>query len=443
MSNRRDYFRLVIALVCAFIPAVARPLSGFQVTFTKVADTFTPIPGASGTFALGFFTPALDNGRVAFYGEGEEVEGIYTDVTGVLARVADKTTPLPGNFGELVFELEPAIEAGNIVFLADGDEVSGVYLFHGGTLSVIADTNTAAPDTSGNFESFGFLDKPAMHDGQVVFVGDGPDLHSGVYRYSGGTLSTVADSNTPVPNRMQNFEYFEFNNVATHGGKVAFVGNWLSDPGVYLSDGGSLGVVADSSTAVPGDPDDQFVDFGSVFGGVDMDESTIAFLAASNFVSGVYRYDLATGQIASVVDDATPVPGQPEEVFGSYFRSVSVSGGDVAFSYGDTLCSIFGGCHVTPFYGVYVNLEGTLEKVIAVGDVLDGRVVQWADMGSQGFRGRQIAFWVGFDDGTEGIYVATIVPEPPVAVLGLIGLPVCLTVRRASRPKRNAPPWTR
>ncbi|GMV97710.1 MAG: hypothetical protein AMXMBFR83_20650 [Phycisphaerae bacterium] len=58
-------------------------------------------------------------------------------------------------------------------------------------------------------------------------------------------------------------------------------------------------------------------------------------------------------------------------------------------------------------------------------------------MGPEGFRGRQIAFWAQFDDGTEGIYVATIVPEPSVAALGLVCLPVGLMVRFARRAKRT------
>jgi len=430
IPKHRKYVLLATGLACVLIAWDAPPGFGSHFTFTKVADTFTPIPGTAGTF-LGLYTPALDNGRVAFWGEGEDGEGIYTNMTGVLTRVADTTTSLPGNFGDVSFDLEPAIDAGKIVFLADGEGASGVYLFDGSALSVVADTNTTAPDTGGQFESFGFLDKPAMHDGQVVFVGEGPDLYSGVYRHSGGTLSIVADSNTPVPNQMRNFEYFEFTNVATHGGRVAFVGNWFSDPGVYLSEGAALSVVADTSTSVPGDPGDQFVDFGTVFGGVDMDGSSIVFIGASRFVSGVYRYDLATGQIVTVVDDATPVPGQPEEVFGDYFRSASVSDGRVAFAYGDVLCSNFGGCHYTPFFGVYANLDGAVEKVIAAGDVLDGRVVERAYMGPEGFRGRQIAFLAEFDDGTGGIYVATIVPEPAAAALGLIGLAVCLIARPA------------
>jgi hypothetical protein len=407
--------RQVLSLL--LLVSISHSVYGQLFSFRKVADTDTPIPGAAGNFAGGFYFPALDNGRVAFFGAGDDLEGFYADASGELTRVADSTTMLPGNSGELGFDLEPALDNGQIAFQAFGN-VDGVYLYRDGAISVVADDNTLVPGTSARFDSFGFLDRPVMHNGLLVFLGDAsePDLRSGAYSFADGTLSTIADTDTPVPGQMRNFEFFEFSEPAIHDGAVAFVGNQFEEPGIYLAQSGSLQVVADTTTALPDDPAKSFFDFGSPYGGLDMDHTTIAFVSDG----GIYRFDRQSGVIRTVADTSALVPDGEGELFDGFFETVSVSEGRVAFGYGDLLGGPFGPAPDPPFFGVYVELDDALQKVIAVDDALDGKIVERAWMGTQGFRGDEIAVWVEFADGTEGVYVATLVPEPATIVLILI-----------------------
>ena len=62
-------FSLALAplLLCESVAAAT-------VTFTKIADTSTPVPGGTGNFihfsSPAVLTPAIDGGKVAFYGTG-------------------------------------------------------------------------------------------------------------------------------------------------------------------------------------------------------------------------------------------------------------------------------------------------------------------------------------------------------------------------------------
>ena len=68
--------------------------------------------------------------------------------------------------------------------------------------------------------------------------------------------------------------------------------------------------------------------------------------------------------------------------------------------------------------GIYTDVGGVLAEVVTTGEFLDGKYVSSWDLGSQGLSGNQIAFQVVFDDGSQGVYVAT-VPEP-ASVLGTL-----------------------
>src|SRR5690606_28681001 len=98
----------VVTLVGAAPTAWAWPF-----IFSQVADSATPMPGTAGTSEFDSFAPpALDSGHVAFYGvggdsEGNEIEGIYPNMGGPLARVADSRTPLPVTLGGMTLEVGP------------------------------------------------------------------------------------------------------------------------------------------------------------------------------------------------------------------------------------------------------------------------------------------------------------------------------------------------
>ena len=106
-----------------------------------------------------------------------------------------------------------------------------------------------------------------------------------------------------------------------------------------------------------------------------------------------------------VANLATAIPGGAGTFTG--FSAVSTSRGHVAFL----------GQGPSGQAGIYV--ASTLQKVIAVGDRLDGKVVASLRLGQGGLDGNRLGFAATFTDGSEGVFVAELdlVPNaPPVAI---------------------------
>jgi hypothetical protein len=89
--------------LCAVAPAQ---------TFTRIADTSTPIPNGTGAFtSFLVVTPSVSGSTVAFYGAGSgNQRGIYSSPIGggTLTVVADVTTAIPNGTATLVVFLHRA-----------------------------------------------------------------------------------------------------------------------------------------------------------------------------------------------------------------------------------------------------------------------------------------------------------------------------------------------
>jgi hypothetical protein len=308
-----------------------------------------------------------------------------------------------------------SLDGQRVVFLGYGtgedDDIEGIFRFDSGEISRIADLNTPVPGRAGGFLEFGTA---SADDGQVAVIGeDFEDVEEGVYLGDGGPLMRVADTTTVAPGQAGHFEFF--NAVVADNTKLALIADSVSATGVYLHDTatGSLVRVADTVTQAPGRAEN-FVDFGDGFGGLDLDDGSVGFIGhfggGRGGGSGVYVADADSGAIIRIADTTSTIPDD-EGLFRDAFTAVSVDGGRVALGYG-LEGNPRGMIPQTPFFGVYTNLSGSLESLLRAGDVLDSRVVRRAYIGAEGLDGNQIAMSVVFDDGTEGIYVATLVPEP-------------------------------
>ena len=95
-------------------------VAGASVTFTKIADSTTPIPGGSGTFLNFGLSPdlSLDGQQLAFRGHGESPfqQGIYRYIDGVIEVVADLSTPPPVGGGAFVGFSQPSVSGDVIAF---------------------------------------------------------------------------------------------------------------------------------------------------------------------------------------------------------------------------------------------------------------------------------------------------------------------------------------
>jgi VCBS repeat protein/FG-GAP repeat protein len=269
---------------------------------SRVADLNTRIPGGSGNFTPDTFAsgapPLLSGGNVAFLGTGSSgQQGIYLYAGGVIVRVADGNTLIPGaNVNFFAFE-SPALSGDNVAFL--GTDLSlghaGIYLFESGVLRRVADANTPIPGGSGNFRVTD-ASYPALSERYVAALGLGSSGQQGIYLYEGGVLGRVADRSTPIPGGSGNFNTFL--PPALSGGNVAFLGTDQSfgQTGIYLFEGGVLNRMADRNTPIPGGSGN-FTDASSPA----LSGTNVAFLGfGSSLQKGIY---LATATVAAPANE--------------------------------------------------------------------------------------------------------------------------------------------
>ncbi len=143
------------ALVIAVQAALAAPI---VFTFTRIADTSTPIPGGAGDFTSFGQSPSIDGDDVAFQGSGDSSftqQGIYSTVGGLNA-VANLSTAIPSSTGFFTSFGSVTIDGGDVAFNGAGPSSAqfGIYSTVGG-LNVVADFDTLIPVGTGKFTYFG------------------------------------------------------------------------------------------------------------------------------------------------------------------------------------------------------------------------------------------------------------------------------------------------
>jgi hypothetical protein len=390
----------------AAAPAVAQPI-----TFERIANTTTPIPGGTGNF--NFFTfPVIAGGRVAFHGGGSGgQEGIYSSTGGVVSLNYGQQTPIPGGTGNFTGFSLPALASNNLVFYGEGTaNQQGVYTDIGGSLQAVANLGTPIPGGTGNFASFGGPSgQPVLNGASVAFGASGSGTQLGIYRWTGGTLSVVANTTTQQPGGTGPFE--NLSSAAIDGSRVAFFGSRPNPgggfrTGLYLSDGGTVSIVADSTTPVPGGSGN-FAGFGTP----SLSGQTVVFTGLDG-AGDLGIYSSTVGQVSLLFNTNTPVPNGVG-TFSQFGTEVSVDGSNVAF-YGVDSAG-------TP--GIYVSFNGSLIEVLDSNTLLDGQTIIALSLGlsTNQLSGNQVAFFASLTNGTFGVYTATIVPEPSALALVAIG----------------------
>jgi hypothetical protein len=379
-------------------------------TYTKIVDTSTPVPGGLGNFEL-FDPPSLEGKNVAFrgYGFGSQ-SGIYTNIGNSINLLNNTNDPNPKTEAIRFFNL-PSIDNGNVAYsgfnlLQQGLRDTGARIFidFNGSPKLIADKNTSAPGGTGNFNYFG---SPSLDNGNVAFFGIAdPNLISGlrgIYTYIDGSLKVVADTNTLVPGKTIKFKNFA--NPSLNKGNVAFQGIGFDSEGIYTDLGGSLNVVADTKSAIPNG-------IGN-FSRLDSPSLEAGNVAFRGFGSKMQRgiYTNIGGSLNVIADTNTLVP----DGAGNFrsFSGLSFNNGNVAFGNVKSENPFF---FDGPLEGIYTNLGGSLTKVIDINNSLDGKTIDFLGFGQEGLSGDSLAFTAYFTDGSRGIFRADAVLSPAKSV---------------------------
>lgn len=402
---------ILISALFVFAPSLAE--AGTR-SFTKVADTDTTIPGGAGSFTT-FDVPSLDGGYVAFKGQGSDSQdGVYTYIGTSLAKVADTSTAIPSGSGNFTDFYALSLYGGNVAFNGVGSFQDGIYTHIGASLAKVADTNTAIPGATGNFTTFY---DPSLDGENVAFNGTDGDTQDGIYTNISGSLAMVADTGTTMPGQTENFVIFY--GTSFDAGAVAFAGEGSTVGGVYKTVGSTLTKVADTDTTMPG----QTENF-SILYTPSLDAGNVVFAGEGSTVAGVYK--TVESILTKVADTDTAIPDgmgnfidfSSDDDYYLNYANWSLDNGNVAFwaeGYSQQ-------------QGIYTDLGGTLEKVIDLTDLLDGKIIDSLAIGKEGLSGNSIAFTAYFSDGSSAVYVAT--PEPASALLFVLGLGLLVSRKR-------------
>ena len=392
-----------------------------QITFTKIADTETPIPGGAGTFES-LSEPALAHGNVVFGGSGEYEYpedipvGIYRYRGGNLSVVVDGDTDIPGCPCPIQFVgfSQPAVGAQAITFSGAADYggcyCRGIYTRkRNADLEILADWTTDDPAGFGHFSEFFYVARCGRMVGFSAWTSGVypilPPVH-GIYRAAKPEyIELVANYYTPIPDGSGLFSAFEYN-VSIGDGVVAFVGGtWdRSQWGLYTG-GAEVTKVVDLTTPVPGSSCTftEFSDRASI------DRGCVAFHAltdngVTDRAPGIYTN--LGGQLRVVADLNTEIPdGTGNFVDLTSFYGPSIDGRRIAFhGFGE------GGQQ-----GVYCESHGRLLKVVDLNTALEpGVTLTQLIIDEQCLDGNRLGFLAFFETGTpHEFYYAVYVAQLP------------------------------
>ena len=385
-------------------------ISGFtdaQVTFTKIADQGTPIPGGAGTFT-GFAHPALTGGRLLFAATGIGQQGLYEHGRTGLSVIVDRGTLVPGTQSHFYEASAPAVDGDHFAFKGYYSQ-TGIFSNLGGLHAVIT-TGTLIQTPIGP-RQISSVGEPSVAGADVTTFIACTDYQAILLARPNETL-IVADS---APGS----QFSGVGQPALGADFTAFLGCGAHGSGVFRARQGEIAALVRSGDPVPG-WDGLFTSFTYLTARGD----EIAFLgraeSAPEFRTGIYAY--RAGRLELVADTGTQIPGTTAvfEDFSNYGQP-SVGDGTVAFGAGGDGIG-----------GLYVQREGELLKILDSRDILDGKRVRHVSLGPYGLYADDLAFVVMFDDMSSAVYVARI-PEPSTAPV-LVVLAGLLMLRRGRLP---------
>jgi len=310
--------------------------------------------------------------------------------------VADTSTMIPGGPGSFDFFDTPAISGNAIVFGGGGLETgSGLYRAHGGSIQTLVDTSTPVPEGEGNFAG---ISEYASSDQGVAFIGYDSNFQSAVFLANGG-LQKIG------PADFDPDSYYELRELAMDGQNVVYGGapyalDGQLPPTLFLFDGNSTQTAISSGTPIPGTEDQTFTEFSSPA----LSGDNLAFVG-SNFTRGggpddlygIYTVSLTDQTLQVIADANTPVP-EGEGTFGQY----GLGGGYPSIDEE-------GKASFTARTGIYRSVDQTLSRVVDQNTLIPGTAQTFNTFDRSVIQGNRIALQAGrwgTDSTFSGIYTS-------------------------------------
>jgi hypothetical protein len=423
-----------IRLGFAFVSLLAfAPSARAQFTPTKVIETGVTYPGFD-QFVSFPAAPSISGNRIALpTATASAKQSILTITGGTITEAANFSTPIPSGSGNFTtFAPYPVgLSANGVAFGGQGSPApgnAGNYTTVTGPVTVVVNNITAFPG-GGTFNSFSI---PSISGITAVFAGGpAPGTALGVFSRDGtGPLLTVANTSTPVPFGAGNFTAFtDPANGGTlpsvSGPTVVFNGQGGGRFGVYTSviGSGTATRIADNTVMAPGGAG-TFTSFGvtPAINGAD-----VAFFAASPGRTGIYIS--SGGSLSRIADTTVAVPGGTGNFTSFFTTGVTTSGGRVVFQ----------GIDSAGRAGVYSAFGGSIQKVVAVNDVLDGHTITSLSISDFAYDGGDTVVLVNYSGGS-AVYRFTPVPEPAAGLAAaagflLLGRTICRRIRKPPEPR--------
>jgi hypothetical protein len=203
------------------------------------ADATTDVPGGAQDIQVGTAF-ALAGTSVAY----ESGLGVYVATAGTARVVADTATAVPGGVGSFTGFLSAvsaddgniAFEAGSTLSLAPLSLLYGIYAEIDGVLVRIADTETLIPGSAETFDGFTSLDHGLSISGASVafYGGGGASLTRGLYVYRDGEIHEVIEVGDLLDGKV--VSGIEFGSEGFYGDQIAFHASFDDGTtGIYLA----------------------------------------------------------------------------------------------------------------------------------------------------------------------------------------------------------------
>ncbi len=243
------------------LPAVENMILTFQggsLTIRAFEDR-TLVPPANSVPFSDVDDPMIRAGAIGFLGNDDASdEGIFLETGGTIMRIMDHSSPVPGlatyNFSSFdtntSFDGTTLAGESDIVDGTNTDEIVFTVLPGGGVISVAQTVSTLIPGKLS--EIFDDLAEPSIDQGTVAFGGSDASGNEGIYTDEGGSLRLVADENTTVPGRSEPFTGFDTNDTAIDDGRIVFEGDFLTGNGLFFEREGTLSKLIDSDDILDG-----------------------------------------------------------------------------------------------------------------------------------------------------------------------------------------------